>query len=233
MDRLRQIEMVVRVADTGSFAKAAATLGITPSAMSHAMAELEKQLRTTLFYRTTRQLKLTEDGESFCRRGRDVLEKLSELDAATTRGSTRLTGKIRVGVGTVIAQHLIMPYLADFLRRHPALSLEFRQRWHAKDMHAEAMDVLLWVGQQPDPGVIARRLCQLRMNIYASPDYLKAHGVPAHPRDLVRHRSLIFYPVSWAATPLDTWEFQRGKEREVIKVNSTLMCDEREMLITA
>lgn len=233
MDRVRQIEMVVRAADSGSFAKASATLGITPSAMSHAISTLEKQLRTTLFYRTTRQLRLTEDGEAFCRRGREVLDKLSEMDAAPTRSTARLSGKLRVGVGTVIAQHLIMPRLAEFLKQHPGLSVECRQRWHVKDMHAEGMDVLTWVGRQPDPGVIARKLCESRLDVYASPAYLKSYGVPKHPRDLARHRCLVFYPVSWAIKPLDTWEFQRGKEREVITVNSTLLCDEREMLITA
>lgn len=233
MDRVRQIEMVVRAADTGSFARAAATLNVTPSAMSHAIAQLEKQLRTTLFYRTTRQLILTEDGTAFCQRGREVLDRLAAMDAVPGRSAARLTGKLRVGVGTVIAQHIIMPRMAEFLRQHPGLTVECRQRWHVKDMHAEGMDMLAWVGAQPDPNVIAQKLCQIRLDLYASPAYLKTHGVPAHPRDLARHRCVVFYPVSWAARPLDTWEFQRGKEREVVTVNSTLLCDEREMLITA
>ena len=233
MDRVRQIEIVVRAADTGSFAKAAATLNITPSAMSHAVTELEKQLRTTLFYRTTRQLRLTEDGEAFCSRGREILEKLTELDAATTHGIARLSGKLRVGIGTVTAQHIVMPRLHGFLQRHPGLSIECRQRWHVKDMHTEAIDVLLWVGETPAPGVIAHKLCELRNGLYASPAYLKTYGVPVHPRDLARHRCLVFFPASWATKPLDTWEFRRGTEREVIKVNPTLLCDEREMLMTA
>jgi LysR family transcriptional regulator for bpeEF and oprC len=155
------------------------------------------------------------------------------MDAVPGRGMARLTGTIRIGIGTVITQHLVMPRLAEFLRQYPGLAVECRQRWHVKDMHAEGMDVLTWVGGQPDPNVIAHKLCQLRFDLYGSPAYLKTFGVPVHPRDLARHRCMVFYPVSWTTKPLDTWEFQRGKEREVVTVNSTLLCDEREMLITA
>lgn len=233
MDRLRQIEMVVRAADTGSFARAAATLNVTPSAMSHAIAQLEKQLRTQLFYRTTRQLRLTEDGEAFCRRGREILEKLTELDAVTGGNLARPAGKIRVGVGTVIAQYITMPRLAEFLQQHAGLSVECRQRWHVKEMHSEAIDVLLWVGGQPDPGVIAHKLCDLRFNVYGAPGYLKSHGIPTHPRELARHRCLVYFPPSWATKPLDNWGFQRGNVSESVKINPTLLCDEREMLIAA
>lgn len=233
MDRLRQIEMVVRAADAGSFAKAAVTLGVTPSAVSHAVAELEKARRTTLFYRTTRQLTLTEDGEAFCRGGREVLDKLVEMEAASHPGVARLSGRIRIGIGTVITQYLVMPRLAEFLRRHPALSVECRQQRQVKDMNAEGMDVMTWVGHQPDPGVIAHKLCDMRFGVYGAPTYLKTHGIPAHPRDLARHRCVVFHPGSWSPRPLDTWEFQRGAAREAVTVKSTLLCDEREMLLTA
>ena len=83
MDRLRQIQIVVRAADTGSFAKAAASLKVTPPAVSHAIAELERELRVSLFYRTTRQLRLTQEGNEFCRRGREIIGQVSALEAAT------------------------------------------------------------------------------------------------------------------------------------------------------
>jgi LysR family transcriptional regulator, regulator for bpeEF and oprC len=233
MDRVRQIDMVVRAANAGSFAKAAASLNLTPSAVSHAVADLEKDLRTTLFYRTTRQLRLTEDGEEFCRRGREILEKLTELEAAAMRAPARAGGKLRIGLGTSIARHIIMPRLPDFMRWHPELAIECRLRLHVKDMHAEAIDVLLRVGEPPDSAVIARKLGRVRFAIYGAPSYLGSAGVPTHPRDLARHRCLIFNPVGWATKPLDTWNFQRGAENEVVKLAQTVVSDEREGLFTA
>src|SRR5687767_6561286 len=92
MDRIRRIEMLVRAAEAGSFAKAARVLEVDPSAVSHAIADLERELRVTLFYRTTRQLRLTEDGEEIYRRGCDILRELSELDGISAQDVRHLTG---------------------------------------------------------------------------------------------------------------------------------------------
>jgi DNA-binding transcriptional LysR family regulator len=233
MDRLRQIVMVVRAADLGSFAKAAAALNVTPPAISHAVADLERELRVTLFYRTTRQLTLTQEGHDFCRRGRAILAQVSALEAATVRGRSRPAGTLRVGLGTAIAQQIVMPRLSEFLNDHPGVSVECRLRLHVKDMHAEALDVLLRVGEPADSAIIARRLCDVRFGIYGAPSYLESSGAPAHPRDLAHHRCLIFHPANWAPKPLDTWEFTRGAERQVVKLAHAVVSDEREGLITA
>jgi LysR family transcriptional regulator for bpeEF and oprC len=233
MDRLRQILIAVRVADVGSFAKAAASLRVTPPAVSHAVAELERELHVPLFYRTTRQLTLTEDGYEFCRRGREILAQVKALEASTVRDRTRLVGTLRIGLGVSVARHIIMPRLADFMNENPGLEVECRLRLHVKEMHAEALDVLLRVGEPADSAIIANRLCQVRYGIYGAPSYLKALGTPAHPRDLARHRCLIFHPAGWATKPLDTWAFERGRAREVAKLAHTIVSDEREGLITA
>src|SRR5258708_31361876 len=123
MDRVRQLELLVRAAETGSFAKAARSLQLDPSAVSHAITELEKELRTTLFYRTTRQLRLTEEGEEIYRRGCNVLREMGELESATSKVPGRLTGTLRVGMGVPVSCHIIMPRLAEFLQRHPCLQI--------------------------------------------------------------------------------------------------------------
>ena len=233
MDRLRQIKIAVTAADSGSFAKAAATLSVTPPAVSHAIAELERDLRVTLFYRTTRQLILTDEGHEFCKRGRDILAQVSALEAATVRDRARPMGRLRIGLGVAIARHIIMPRLAEFLDEHPGLEVECRLRLHVKEMHAEALDVLLRVGEPADSAVVARRLCQVRYGIYGAPSYLKSAGVPFHPRDLARHRCLVFHPAGWSTKPLDMWEFERSGERETAKLAHTIVSDEREGLITA
>jgi len=232
MDRVRQIEMVVRAAVAGSFAKAAASLNLTPSAVSHAIADLEKALRVTLFYRTTRQLKLTEDGEEFCRRGRDILDRLSELETVATQAPARASGTLRVGMGSMISQHVIMPRLPYFLQQHPHLFIDCRFLKHPKDMLAEGADLLLRGGEPPDSNLIARKIGQVRFAVYAAPAYLKRAGEPAHPRDLARHRCLIFQ-APWMGKPPTHWEFQRRNERESAKVGSVLVSDEREGIIAA
>jgi LysR family transcriptional regulator for bpeEF and oprC len=233
MDRLRQIQIAVTAADSGSFAKAATILSVTPPAVSHAIAELERELRVTLFYRTTRQLTLTDEGREFCKRGRDILAQVSALEAVTVFDRARPMGRLRIGLGVSVARHIIMPRLAEFLDDNPGLEIDCRVRLHVKEMHAEALDVLLRVGEPADSAVIARRLCQVRYGIYGAPSYLKSAGPPLHPRDLAHHRCLVFHPAGWSTKPLDIWEFERGAEQESVKLPHTIVSDEREGLITA
>jgi DNA-binding transcriptional LysR family regulator len=232
MDRVRRIEMLVRAADAGSFAKAARLLQLDPSAVSHAIAQLERELRVTVFYRTTRLLRLTEEGEQLYRRGREILDRLAELEAATSGPSTRLTGTLRVGMGVPQSRQIIMPRLPEFMRRHPGLQLECIVLTQVKDMHASGVDLLLRVGEPEDSGLIARKVGDLRFGVYAAPSYLDNAGEPATPDDLLRHRCLV-HKAPVATKPLDTWEFERGDERKVVKVPRTLVTDDREGLIAA
>ena len=232
MDRVRQIEMAMRAADAGSFAKAAASLNVTPSAVSHAISALEKRFHVTLFYRTTRQLKLTEDGEEFCRREREILDRLSELDASASGMRARLKGTLSVGISVPITRHVIMPRLPEFTRQHPELTVECRQMTDPIQMHADGVDLLLYVGEAPVSNLIARKLCEVRFGVYGAPAYLKATGEPAHPRELAKRRCVILNP-TWAGKPLDTWDFWRGNEHEIVKVQSALVTNEREGLVAA
>jgi LysR family transcriptional regulator, regulator for bpeEF and oprC len=107
---MRRIESLVRAAEAGSFAKAARSLDLTPSAVSHAIADLEKGLGVSLFHRTTRQLRLTEEGEGVYRRGCELLRQLAELESGT-RKTERLTGTLRVGLAGPLSRNVIMPRL--------------------------------------------------------------------------------------------------------------------------
>ncbi len=232
MRQVQRIEMLVRAADAGSFAKAAASLDLDASAVSRAIAELEKELRVTLFYRTTRQLRLTEEGEEFYRRGREILEKLGELEASVARIPGRLTGTLRVGLSVTISRYLIMPGLAAFMRRHPGLRLQCFVVTQPKEMHAEGVDLLLRVGEPPESGLIARKMAENRVGVYASPEYLKAAGEPADPEDLLRHRCLVHKPPQ-EPRPHDEWIFERNGERRVLEIIPALLTNDREALITA
>jgi len=232
MDRMRQIELLVRAAEAGSFAKAARALQVDPSAVSHAIAELEKELRVTLFYRTTRQLRLTEDGDEIYRRGCNLLRELGELESAASETPERLTGTLRVGMGVPVSCHIIMPRLAEFLQRHPGLQIECLVMTRIRDMHASGVDLLLQPGEPPESAVIARKVMDFKWSVYAAPKYLETFGEPASPEDLLRHRCLVNKP-PYVNLPQDEWEFERNGERKVVKVPRTLMTDDREGLIAA
>jgi DNA-binding transcriptional LysR family regulator len=232
MDLVRRLEILIRTADAGSFAKAADSLSLTPSAVSRAVAELEKAFRTTLVYRTTRQLRLTEDGEDFCRRGGEILDKVADLEASVSRRPERLSGALRVGLSVNISRYIVMPGLAAFIRRHPGLRLQFSVVSQPKEMHAEGLDLLLRVGDPPVSALVARRMAEIRLGVYAAPAYLKAAGAPGSPEDLLRHRCFVHRP-PYLAKPLDEWVFERNGERKQMKIPPTFVTNDREALISA
>lgn len=233
MEKLRRLEMVVRAADAGSFSKAARTLGVTPSAVSHAVSDLEKELRVSVFYRTTRQLRLTQDGEAICERGRAILDQLSELETTVAKPSERLRGTLRIGLSISLSRWMIMPAIARFTRRHPDLRLEMLVLTQVKEMHAEGVDLMLRVGEPPVSGLIARRIATVRFGVYGSPDYLERAGIPAEPGDLLRHRCLV-YRNPGSEKSLNEWAFERRGEREVVKIaEPAIVTDDREGLLVA
>lgn len=232
MDRIRRIELLVRAVDAGSFAKAAQSLDLTPSAVSHAITELEKQLGVALFNRTTRQLKLTEDGEGIYQRGCDILRQIAELESEAGRAPKSLSGTLRIGLPVALSRHIIMPRVPDFLRRHPNLRLEFHVLWQPAEMHAAGVDLLLRVGDPPDSNLVARKVAEIKPAAYTSPHYLKLADAPVHPDDLLEHRCLVL-KVPWMNRPLDEWTFERAGERKVINVVPSLVTYDREGLIEA
>ena len=232
MDRIRRIELMVRAAEAGSFARAARSLDLTPSAVSHAIADLEKGLGLSLFHRTTRQVRLTEEGEEVYQRGCELLRQMAELESSARKTPERVSGTLRVGVAIPLSRNVIMPLLPEFLRRHPQLRLEFHVQSQPKDMHAEGVDVLIRISDPPVSNLIARKIGQIRHAVYASPRYLKAAGAPKTPDDLRNHLCLVIKAVGMNR-PLEEWEFQRGAERKFINVAPRVVTYDREGLIAA
>ena len=232
MDRLRRMEMLVRVAEAGSFARAAQLLQVDPSAVSHAIAQLEKELRLTLFYRTTRQLRLTEEGEDILTRSRAVLAQVAELDAAASGKQERLSGTLRVGMSVAIGRHVIIPRIPAFMRRHPDLKVECLVLTQVKDIHAGGVDIMLRAGAVAPSELVVRKILDIRFNVYAAPDYLDSAGDPQTPEELVRYRCFIHKPPI-GQKPLDEWVFERGGERRAVRVPRSFVTDDREGMIDA
>lgn len=232
MDRIRRIELLVRAAEAGSFSRAASSLDLTPSAVSHAIADLEKNLGVSLFHRTTRQLRLTSEGEEVYLRGCEVLRQMNELETSARKTPERLTGILRVGLPAPLSSDIIMPKLPGFLRHHPQLRVEFLSMMQPKDMHAEGVDVLLRIGEPPVTDLVARKIVQVRHAVYGSPQYLVSAGLPEDPDDLHRFLCLAI-KVAGASRPLEEWTFERGAERKVIQVVPRVVAQDRQGIIAA
>lgn len=232
MDRIRRIELLVRAAEAGSFARAASSLDLTPSAVSHAIADLERNLGVSLFHRTTRQLRLTSEGEDVYRRGCEVLRQMSDLETSTRKTPERLTGTLRVGLPIPLSSDIVMPKLPAFLRHHPQLRVELFTMMQPKDMHAEGVDLLIRIGEPPVTDLVARKIGQIRHAVYGSPQYLASAGIARTPEDLHQFLCLVI-KVPGSNRPLEEWTFERGDERKVIEVVPRVVAQDRQGIIAA
>jgi DNA-binding transcriptional LysR family regulator len=186
MNPLERLQVFHRVAELASFTQAALSLGLPKASASSAVQQLEGQLGTRLLHRTTRRVQLTQDGQAFYERSKDVLADMEELQQmfAQQPGAAGLSGRVRVDMGTGIARSFVIPRLPELLQAHPLLALEISSTERRVDLVREGFDCVLRVGNVVDASLIARPLGLLRMVNCASPAYLARHGVPTSLADL-------------------------------------------------
>lgn len=232
MDRLRPYELLICAAEAGSFSQAARLLQIDPSAVSHAVAGLEKSLGFRLFHRTTRQLILTDEGREVILRARAMLRNLAEIQGLAPQDGEQVEGTLRLGMSVSLSHHVMMPRMAEFMRRHPRIRIESLMLSQIKDMHAAGLDLMFHSGDPRDSELVARRIATLRLAVYASPDYLQRAGEPRHPQELTAHTCLVHKP-TFIQRGWTDWEFSKGAERLTVKVPAHLMTDDREGLLAA
>ncbi len=184
------VRYLVLTVEAGSFAGAARRLGVTPSAVSRRIAQLEEELGVALLARTTRSLRLTPDGQAFHDRCVRALQELDEAVDALARAKGRPSGLLRVETSANLGRIVLGPALPDFLDRFPDVRVHLTLRDQLVDPVAEGVDVLLRIGPLADANLIARKLGDSRLVRCASPAYVRAHGAPRVPADLAHHRCL-------------------------------------------
>ena len=187
LDGIRHLVLAV---ETGSFAAAARRLGVTPSAVSRSVAQLERQLGVALLARTTRSLRLTHDGQAFHDRCVRALQELDEACDALAHAKRRPSGLLRVETASHLGRAIVGPSLPRFLDRHPDVRVHLVLRDQLVDPVVEGVDVMVRIGPLADSSLIARKLGASRIVRCASPAYLKKHGRPKTPADLARHQCL-------------------------------------------
>jgi DNA-binding transcriptional LysR family regulator len=207
MQNLEPILIFIRVAETGSFTRAADGLGIQKGRASTAVRKLEEELGVRLLHRTTRIVQLTEDGRAFHARARHVLADVDDLQSMFAGDRVALRGRLRVDLPTELARTTIVPALPTFMAAHPDLELEVSSTDRQVDLVQEGFDCVLRIGPVGDETLIARPLGQLRMVNAASPAYLARHGLPRSLDDLTRqeHRT-VHYSRTLGGKPYG-WEY--------------------------
>ncbi len=212
-DRGLELSTLVAAVDNGGFSAAARMLGVTPSAVSKSITRLEARLGVRLLNRTTRQLTPTPEGEALVARGRHILAELDEAEMEVTRARGSPRGLLRLHTLVALGLHQLPPVLPEFLRRYPDVKIELSISDRMVDLVEEGGDLAVRSGRLADSTLVARKICETERVICAAPSYLKRHGTPRRPEDLLRHNCIVIsgYP------QLRRWPFDDPGSRDGIR----------------
>ncbi|HEX4164380.1 MAG TPA: LysR family transcriptional regulator [Bryobacteraceae bacterium] len=216
MCRLREMEIFVRVVETGSFSAAARDFKIGQPAISKMVAGLEDRLSARLLVRSTRRLSPTEAGIAFYERALRTLTEADEAEAVVRGAGAGLEGRLRICAPVTFARMHLFPTLGAFLDTHPKLKLVMEDR--TVNLVAENIDVALRWGASTDSALVARKLTQANRLVVAAPAYLARRGVPNTPADLVEHDAIVYDQSSGG----EEWRFRRGTSETSVRIQRRL-----------
>jgi DNA-binding transcriptional LysR family regulator len=202
---LPNIEAFCLAFEANSFTKAASMIGLTPQALSRAVARLEASLGVTLFRRTTRQLHPTDQGRSYYEACRQAITVLADAEQQLSKRQKNPTGKVRISAPTTYGHHRLLPSLAEFCREFPEVEVEVNISNRNIDFVQEGYDLAIRMGVIQDKTFVSRCLGDFTLGIFASPEYLKGQKAPASLDELQGHRCIVFLlPRTGRVLP---WEF--------------------------
>ena len=187
MDKYRAMAIFVQVVDHGSFSAAAKKLGITKSAVSQQVNQLEETLGTRLLQRTTRQLNLTEAGEIYIEGCRQMIDAAEGANQRVGLYSSEPSGTLKISCSHDFAASHLVPLLGPFMEKYPKLSLEIDGSDEVINLVEERVDLAIRIGRLTESGWVARKIGEAEEVIVASPSYLESHGTPQEPSDLASH----------------------------------------------
>ena len=218
---LEGLAVMAAVVDARSFVRAGESLDMSQSGVSRAVARLESRLGIRLFERTTRSVRLTDEGRRFHEQVMPLIAALQEATADAQGGAAAIRGRLRVNVDPFFSRLILGPALGGFLERHPGLDVELRTRDDLGDIVGDGFDLALRFGHPQPSSLVARKLLDLRVFTVAAPAYLKRFGHPTHPRELqAGHRCIQFRdPATGRAF---AWEFHQGRRKIVLDTPGAL-----------
>jgi len=229
MDKLEAMTAFVRVVGHGSYAEAGRALGVTRSAVSKAVMELEQMLGARLLDRTTRRVSPTEAGLAYYERCVDIIARVEETEMQVSSLHDEPRGVLRVNAPMSFGALYLGPAIAEFMASYPDLKIELTLNDRFIDPIEEGFDVTVRIGVLRDSSLIARRLAAVRCVLVAAPAYLKRHGTPKGPGDLTNHRCLVY----GHTTTLQRWELTHHGQPLQAAVNSVLCSNNGDVLRAA
>lgn len=184
MDRFNAMQAFARVVETGSFTKAADTLHMSKTSVTQLVQQLEARLRVKLLNRTTRKVNVTADGAAYYERVIKLLADMDDAETSLSNASVLPRGRIRVDVPSPFARMILIPALAEFHARYPDIQIDMGVSDRMVDLIGESVDCVVRGGELTDLSLVARRVGDLSLGVYAAPGYLKSAGLPLHPQEL-------------------------------------------------
>jgi DNA-binding transcriptional LysR family regulator len=220
------------VAEERSFTRAAARLGVSPSALSHTMRRLEERLRIQLLARSTRSVSTTQAGERLLARLGPAIEEIASAVEDLGRLLDRPSGRVRITASRTAAQLVIAPALPLFIQSYPDIVVEVLIEPGLTDIVARRFDAGIRLGESLEKDVVAVPVTgQLRIAVVGAPRYFATHPAPARPHDLRQHRCINFRLPS--AGTIYKWEFEKGRRKVEVGVDGPLVFDDEGMVLDA
>jgi DNA-binding transcriptional LysR family regulator len=230
MDRFQALRVFTQVVESGSFSGAAARLGLSATATSRHVADLETHLQIRLLNRTTRRVSLTESGRGFYERCVQVLADLNEAEQEAARGAIVPRGTIKLTTSVNFGVRNVAPAIAAFVAAHPEVRFDVSLSDRVVDLVEEGFDLAIRIGAAGSESLVARKLGETRLVPCAAPAYLAARGAPRTPEDLQQHNCFTYE----YGSPRDLWRFRdaEGRERNV-RVKGSLHSNNGDLLAEA
>lgn len=227
MDRFKQIETFVSVAQRGSLSAAAAAEGVAPAVVGRRMDALEARLGVKMFVRTTRKLTLTFEGTAFLEDCQRLLNDFHNAEASVSLGGVKASGHVRLTAPGGFGRRHVAPLLPRFLQANPDVSLSLELSDGLSDIVSDAFDLAVRLGNLDDSSLVGVRLADNRRVVVASPDYLKRHGRPQTPADLASHNCLTFGNYGNQARG---WQFEVDGKATSMRVSGNLQSNDGSVL---
>jgi len=232
VDKLKQIETFVAVAQRGSLTAAAQSEGVAAAMVGRRLDALEARLGVKLLVRTTRRISLTHEGAAFLEESVRILGDIANMEAAVSAGSVRASGQLRLTAPAGFGRRHVAPLVPRFHELHPEVRLSLNLSDRVVDLAGEGFDCAVRVGDLPDSSLVSVRIADNRRLCVATPGYLQRHGTPRHPSELAQHACLTPQSRGWAFRVPRSAAGQAAAEHDVIHLRpeGPLDCSDGQVL---
>ena len=227
--RADELATLLALHEQGSFAAAGRQLERHPTVLSKRLSALEARLGIRLVERSTRQLRFTDEGERLVAKVREANRLIAEAEQEAAEGAATVRGRLRLALPAAMGRRWLSGMLADFVLAYPQVTVEAEYADRFVDLIGEGFDAAIRIGELVDNRLVARKLCDHRRILCASPEYLARHGVPVQPEQLNDHNCLCFSGLR----SFPEWRLMSGERQVNVKVAGSLRSNDNEALLEA